>query len=335
MYTNHKDFGGAFGKQFINDINKYESLEIASGYFGVSAIEKYKNNLLNISKKGYFRLLVGMIYHEGVSNSQKKALEDLNEDLKKINNESGVFISLRQFHGKIYKFKKNNDEKIYVGSSNFSDSGFFGNIECTSIVDEKQTKNEINKFLNHLYFGNEFTAPLNEVELFVKNRRKKKTKDKLKNYEIRKELFPKTEPISKIDIKLRVDEQPRSSLNLYFEKGRKNSTTGKYAPRPWYEVEITTESKERTKDYPKGEFTAYVKDEDKFYKLNMITASANYKAITTKDNREILGELIKGKLEREGYLERYQRITLDTLRSYGKDFISLKKIKNNQYYLEF
>lgn len=335
MFTNHKDFGGPFGKQFINDINKYEGLEIASGYFGVSAIEKYKNNLLNISKRGYCRLLVGMIYHEGVSKSQKKALENLNEDLKNINDESGVFISLRQFHGKIYKFKKKEDEKIYLGSSNFSDSGFFGNIECTSIIDEKKTKNEINKFLNHLYYGNEFTAPLNEVELFIKNRKKKKTKDKLKNYEIRPELFPTAKIASNIDIKLRVDEQPRSSLNLYFEKGRKNRTTGKYAPRPWYEVEITTEAKDRVKDYPKGEFTAYVKDEDKFYELKMITASANYKAITTKDNREILGELIKGKLEREGYLDRYQRITLDTLRNYGRDFISLKKIKDKKYYLEF
>ena len=45
MFTNHKDFGGPFGKQFINDINKFEGLEIASGYFGVSAIEKYKENL--------------------------------------------------------------------------------------------------------------------------------------------------------------------------------------------------------------------------------------------------------------------------------------------------
>ena len=108
MFTNHKDFGGPFGKQFLNDINKFEGLEIASGYFGVSAIEKYKENLLNISKKGYCRLLVGMIYHEGVSKSQKKALENLDFELKRINNESGVFISLRQFHGKIYKFKKKN-----------------------------------------------------------------------------------------------------------------------------------------------------------------------------------------------------------------------------------
>ena len=58
-------------------------------------------------------------------------------------------------------------------------------------------------------------------------------------------------------------------------------------------------------------------------------------AITTKDNREILGEYIKGKLEREGHLERLETITLDTLRNYGRDYISLKKIKDKTYYLEF
>lgn len=335
MFTNHKNFGGAFGKQFAEDINKFSGLEIASGYFGVSALEKYRNDLLKISEKGYCRILIGMIYHEGVSKPQKKALEELNSEFKKINNDSGVFISLRQFHGKIYKFQGEHKDKIYIGSSNFSDSGFFGNIECTSLLETDASKKKINEFLKHLYYGNEFTAPLEEVELFVKNKKKKKIKDKLKNYEIREELYPKNKSLSELKIKLRVDEQPRSSLNLYFEKGRKNRQTGKYAPRPWYEVEITTQSSDRIRDYPKGEFTAYVKDENKFYELKMITASDNHKAITTKDNREILGELIKGKLEREGYLERYQRITLDTLRNYGKDFISLKKIKDKKYYLEF
>ena len=55
----------------------------------------------------------------------------------------------------------------------------------------------------------------------------------------------------------------------------------------------------------------------------------------TKDNREILGEYIKGKLEREGHLERLETITIDTLRNYGQDYISLKKIKDKTYYLEF
>ena len=51
--------------------------------------------------------------------------------------------------------------------------------------------------------------------------------------------------------------------------------------------------------------------------------------------RAILGELIKGKLQREGYLEENDAVKLDTLQSYGRDHISLKKIKDKVYYLEF
>ena len=59
-----------------------------------------------------------------------------------------------------------------------------------------------------------------------------------------------------------------------------------------------------------------------------------YKDIMTRE-RAILGELIKGKLQREGYLEENDAVKLDTLQSYGRDHISLKKIKDKVYYLEF
>mgnify|MGYP003317720439 FL=1 len=44
--------------------------------------------------------------------------------------------------------------------------------------------------------------------------------------------------------------------------------------------------------------------------------------------RSILGELIKGKMERAGALKRYEQITKETLDVYGKDYIELKKIND-------
>ena len=335
MFTNEKNFGGTFGNEVFKNIDNFNSLEIASGYFDPQTIEKNRDKLLQIAKRGYLKILIGMIYHEGVSKTQKKTLEELNKDLKKINIQSGVYITLRKYHGKIYKFKKNQDDLIFVGSSNFSGTGMYGNLECNTSVLDKSSKDRISKFLNHLFTSKELSQNLDNVELTVKKRKRKKIKEKLSKHEISKLLFPQLKELSETKIKLRVDEQPRSSLNLYFEKGRKNPKTGKYSPRPWYEVEITSEKNERTKDYPKGAFTAYVADENKYYKLNMITASAGFKAITTTDNREILGEYIKGKLEREGHLERLETVTIDTLRNYGRDYISLKKIKDKIFYLEF
>lgn len=335
MFTNDKSFGGSFGNEIFKNIDKFQSLEIASGYFDPQTIEKNKEKLLQIAKRGHLKILIGMIYHEGVSKTQKKTLEELNKELKKINNQSGIFITLRKYHGKIYKFTNNHQDLIYVGSSNFSGSGMYGNLECNTTVLDKENKSKLSKFLDYLFNSKQLCQNLDNVELNLKKRKKKKIKDKLSKYEISKSSFPKSKFISETQIKLRVDKQQRSSLNLYFEKGRKNHITGKYSPRSWYEVEITSEKSERTNDYPRGRFTAYVSDENKYYKLDMITASADCKAITTKDNREILGEFIKGKLEREGYLERLESVTIDTLRNYGRDYISLKKIKDKTYYLEF
>jgi DNA-directed RNA polymerase subunit F len=67
----------------------------------------------------------------------------------------------------------------------------------------------------------------------------------------------------------------------------------------------------------------------------MITASDNFKAIMSKDGREILGELIKGKLQRMGYLEKYQRVTSETLSEYGNEIIELNKFADGKYYFVF
>jgi|LakMenEpi03Aug12_release.lakeMendotaPanAssembly.Ray.scaffolds.fasta_scaffold1017656_1 hypothetical protein len=40
----------------------------------------------------------------------------------------------------------------------------------------------------------------------------------------------------------------------------------------------------------------------------MLTESTNHKAITKKDNREILGEFFKGKLKSGGHLEKYEKL---------------------------
>jgi HKD family nuclease len=337
MFTNHKEFGGDFGKEIAKNLSKYNELQIASGYFGVSLINKIRQELLDIARRGYCKILIGMIFQEGVSKAQKQILLDLHAELKAINSESGIFLTLQQYHGKVYKFSNGLDEKIYVGSSNLSDSGFYTNYEFNTLVTDSETKQQIGSFLDFLFKQNIISASLDNVELVIKNKRTlnpTRGKKSLKDCVISRRLYPSATPISSNKIKLRVDDQPMSSLNLYFEKGRKDKN-GKYAPRPWYEVEITSEKSERVGDYPIGDFIAYYNDGNKFYKIPMITASADNKAITTKDNREILGELIKGKLTRLNHLNVYERVTSETLENYGKDFITLSKIKDGEYYLDF
>ena len=340
IFANHKDFGGDFGKEFAKNIDLCESLEIASGYFGATLIDTLKPKLIQVAKRGHCKILIGMIFNEGVSATQKEKLESLDEELKKINDKSGVFITLNQYHGKIYKFKNSSCEKIYVGSSNFSSSGFAVNYEFNTLITDLDTQVQVSQFLDFLWSPEcDFSAPLKEVELFIKRSKAVVAAGvvgtSLKSLEIKSSSYPLIPFVSEVKIALRVDSQPNSSLNLFFDKGRKNKD-GKYAPRPWYEVEITTTVAERGQDdYPVGEFDAYVNDGKKCYLIPMITASDNYKAITSKGDRTILGELIKGKLEDKGYLSKGERITSEILNEYGKDCVILKKFDVRKYYLEF
>ena len=90
-----------------------------------------------------------------------------------------IFITLRKYHGKIYKFKKDQNDLIFVGSSNFSGTGMYGNLECNTSVLDRGSKDHISKFLNHLFTSKELCANLDNVELTIKKKRRKEVK---KNY---------------------------------------------------------------------------------------------------------------------------------------------------------
>lgn len=338
VFSNLQQHGGNFEDEFKRNITTCNSLVIASGYFGVSVLEKYKSSLLQVAERGSCKILVGMVFHEGVSASQKRALEQLHSDLCQASVDSGVYITLRNYHGKIYKFTDGEEESIYVGSSNFSDSGFRTNYEFNTLVQEVETRQQVNAFIKFIFSDRcDFVQPLHMVELVVKGTKTKIEKqeyENLQSMEIGADDYPISSPTNFITIQLRPDAQPNSSLNLCFEAGRKSK--GKYAPRPWYEVEITSIKSERAQQgFPRGEFTAYIKDENRFYRIPMITASDDFKALTSKGNRSILGMVIKDKLERVGALKRGERITSETLVDYGNDTITLKMVSEKNYLFEF
>jgi len=341
-FTNHKNFGGHFGKEIISNFKKYHSVEIASGYFGVSQIKSMWNEILEIAQKGHCKILIGMIYHEGVGKEQKRILLELDKELKEANTNSGIYIALQQYHGKVYRFTNPGEERIYVGSSNFSASGFYTNHEFNTEVTDQDIKLNVIEFFDFIFDeSKKFALPLDKVTLQVKGEKTTGTKKSeggkgdLGDLVIKQKDFPTLPALSSVKIKLRVDDQPNSSLNLYFDKGRKGPD-GKYAPRPWNEVEITTEKSDREHpDYPRGDFDIFTEDNGRFYKIPMKAVSDNNKGIMSKDNRQILGELIKGKLQRLGHLDKYQRVTSEALGEYGNDTVEFNKFADGKYYFKF
>ena len=122
MFTNREKIE-IFGDEISKNLDDFNSFEVTTGYFGSEVIERYENQFVSIAKRGYCKILIGMIFHGGVTRNQKKTLEKIDKKLRKINSNSGIYILRQDYHGKIYRFKKKNEEAIYIGSSNFSNQG--------------------------------------------------------------------------------------------------------------------------------------------------------------------------------------------------------------------
>ena len=349
LFTNESAFGGKFLDQFKDDLLSSSGLVIASGYFGTATIVALESSLLEIGSKGNCQILLGMVYFGGVSEKQLHALTNLDTKLRKENSKNGVYITKKEYHGKIYKFNNlDGDCKIYLGSSNFSPNGFEYRRECNLEVEDLNLKNKINQYLEFL-FTDKDTHNLDEIELSRKSRKKAANIGNLEEFLIKPSEYPSSEEIiGSCGIKLRVDEQPISSLNLFFGRGRKDSN-GRYQPRPWYEIELSATKNEinhefypdnrkktQDKNSKEGDFIAYTKNNGKFYKLEMKVHGDFGKNISSHSGgRSTLGRLLKGKLEQKGLLSIGERVTSEVLSEYGNDTVMLHKLHGGRYILDF
>ncbi|MEW6996236.1 restriction endonuclease PLD domain-containing protein [Colwelliaceae bacterium BS250] len=353
MLLTNQNANTSLQKAFESSIKNADDLMIASGYFGYPLVQQLKPKLLDVARKGKCKILLGMIFHSGLSDKQLSELNSLDDDLIKINKDSGIFISRKEYHGKIYQIGEGSNDSLYIGSSNFSPAGFSNRLECTVKIDDKNTKDESANYLNYL-FALDTTAKLKDVNLRQSTKRNKlQPSIGLENYKIRPLDVPsRSLVIGSFDIGLNVDKQPASSLNLFFDKGRKNQN-GKYEPRPWYEVEIGALTKDIQHSlYPlsipnpkkpggksrKGSFYAYLKKGQNHYKIKMVVSADNGKNIASSEEsggRKTFGMFIKGQLEDANLLKEGDRITSDILNQYGKLSITLSKIDDDNYFIDF
>ena len=338
MFTNLDNYGGTFRKVLNKEFKNASSVSIATGYASLDIIHAYSNDFIKIAENGGLaRLLLGMAFYEGLSEKKLDSLTELNKKLNFYQNGSGVFVTYsRRYHGKLYYFKSNTIENIYVGSSNFSTSGTSGNIECTLSIDNKFQKTEIISFLEDLYsFENSVT--IDKANIIIPGSKKYEQKISLNNLESLNRYNPKTINTSllpKIEFSLlRIAEKEKSNLNVYFGRGRWNRQTGKVLPRPWYEIELIANKELASNQYyPKGDFLAYTDDG---YIIPMRTQGDYYKNIRSKKSLQIFGMWLKGKLQKSRALKKFTPVTLDTLEEYGNDKINFYKIEEGKYFIEF
>lgn len=338
MHTNIPKYGGDFRTILEKEFVTSNNITIASGYASLDVINAFEKPFIEVAKKGgKSRLLLGMAFYEGLGQKKLNAVTKLNNALRVYGNNSGVFVTNgRRYHGKVYQFDKDDSSNIYVGSSNFSNSGTKGNIECTvPILDNNQKLNLIT-FLNDLY-SPAYSVPINKADITVTGK-KKIILDKVEKIWANLKTFDSStinlEGLSKFIFPLnRVAVKEKSNLNIYFGKGRLNRSTGKVKPRPWYEIElIANRTLNSEAFYPKGDFLAYTDDG---LIIPMRTQGDYYKNIRSKASLQIFGIWLKGKLEKNEVLKKYEPVTMETLEEYGNDKLTFYKFEEGKYYMIF
>lgn len=337
IFTNDKWHGGSLKDVIKESFKNYDDITIASGYVSSNIVREFKKDIIKHCKSGgQFRLLAGMAFFEGLV---QKKLDLLNEIHSEISNKrSGIYVPYdRKFHGKIYNFHdtKGDKSECYVGSANFSHSGLGTNRECSVLINNNEQLEEISHYLD-LLFDSSVSIAIPSADIVVRGSRKEKEKLNPKELTDLKK-HNKSIDLSKhpkLEISLsRAAKNTKSNLNAYFGKGRLNRNSGVVAPRNWYEVEIICDKTVNQNPlYPKGEFTAYTDDG---YVIPMKTSGDYKKNFRSRGGLKILGQWIKGKLQKSGALLPFTLITEDTFEYHGKDTLELYKISDGEYYMRF
>lgn len=358
LYTNQKV---SLETALDNQLKKAQQVDICVGFVGLKTIEKYSPHLKSIAQKGRVRLIIGMYQTEGnFSQSLYTKLTELHQSITKASTAngitgSGVFITLEPYHGKIYVFSFGTSKLVWLGSSNFSPAGLADRLEASATISDKTEIANIQEYVDSLC--NPKAATTIDKFAFTKA-------PNINEYD----ELPKIASLPSnlkldgtMELRLNVSKQPKSALNLCFSAGRVNKA-GIYTPRPWYEIELSIDKKDRAnplypqttnvkasitnqKEIRQCKFRAFLYD-GRYYRQTELSTYSDYNKALGSDPRSILGEFIKGQLEKAGVLRRGEKVTDETLAEYGRNSVTLARytdtnmpdtsdLRNKVYVLEF
>ncbi len=344
IFTNEKLYGGFFYDKVTSNLAQADEATIATGYISSETIDDLSDPILKIIKRGgSFNLIVGMGYYEGLKQNQFKALDNLNKEIKKIRcKDNGIkLLYSRKYHGKIYHFRKDKEEKYYAGSSNFSPSGLMNNLETNIEIKDKTSVSELKSFFSWLKEpkNSAYIDKVGEIKITDSKRFNSISKPKILSNEATQfdisTINISKAPFFEISLSKRIERQPKSNLNVYFGKGRLNSKTGVVQPRGWFEAELIADKKDIIKAgslYPKGDFNVITDDGLTF---PCKTQGSYYKNIRSAKSLAILGKWLKLKLQKKGALDPLQPVTRDTFKAYGRDSIKFYEVGKSTFYVEF
>lgn len=338
----------SFSDTFYDLIPQASKLDIAVGYVSSDSLMELKRILELNDNIRQLNLIVGMHYFEHFTKVQYKAAIVLNDFLANNHRGEVKLVNAFKYHGKLYSYSGNTGPLAgIIGSDNLSsivDSGTRV-YESSLLLKENQCVRQMTDFIDSL--SRKASRNIAELEINEFN----EINSALDGDEsVQKLSITEKESIlarlSDIKFEIPTKTEPKSNLNCYHGKGRENKSTHLVKPRHWYEAELIVPiTTRRSENYPKGtpkdqsdtEFRVYTDDGFSF----MCQVSGGEDGLWNKNLRSsgdltILGKWIKGRLENEGVLTVGDVITDATLKEYGRNTITMTKIKDSaDWYLDF
>ena len=330
-------------KVLERELGNATKVQIASGYISTESLSEL-SRAIEINNKPHVELIIGMHKFDGFTRSQYQAALNL-DNLLRAKGLGAVWLTdIFRFHGKLYSFSK--DGNLYaasVGSSNFSGLGQHQrNFEVDVFLEDEPAIKQVDELINDL--KNRASKPLKDIDkrllTFIEQLPPLENVDNVEqcSREIITDIQVKAR-LKKLQFELPLKEELKSNLNVFFGKGRKNQQ-GFVIPRHWYEVElIVPHTITQKRGYPrpvKGKENLIKVYTDDGWSFECKVSGDYSKNFRSSDDLRILGRWIKGRLENAGVLEPGKLVTVNTLKKYGRDTVTLMATDDPKiWYLDF
>jgi hypothetical protein len=334
-----------FADKFYSLMPKATRIDIAVGYVTADSLAELQQTIANNHNIETLNLIIGMHYFEKFTKPEYNAAIRLNDFLRKECRGEVKLIRAFRFHGKLYTYS--NPKGAFagiIGSNNLSSivESRTRIYETAAIISEKIYAAKILEFIEVLSLN----AADNIADCSIINF--KRTNELLIDHENvikvkQDELADCISALTKVKFNIPLVKKgevpPKSNLNVFFDKGRVNKTTGIEKPRHWYEVDPMVPAEiTRLPGYPKEKTKEAIFDviTDDGWKFTCQIQGASSKNFRSKGDLTILGKWIKGRLEKDGALTVGHVVTPDTFVKYGRDnFTLIKTTTPNLWYLDF
>ncbi len=294
---------------FLN--NEATKLDIVSGYASPSMADKHLLELKNNNIEAKIHLTVGMSLKNAIDRPKHLGFCQVCKIYK--NFVCDYLICSPSVHAKVYLFSnEKNPIAAYVGSANYTSNGFLPSQqqEVLAITDPQKAFKFIEKtrkrtaFCNAHELDQHFSIPEKIDYPAISN----------------KELPSVTLPLYMTQKNREGKVHEKAGLNWGQRKGRNLDQA--YIPVP-------IEERERNILPPLGVPFTILTDDD--ISMICVVAQEQGKAIHTTENNSIMGRYFRNRLG----VEYGERVRVEDLERYGRKEVTIYKIDNETYYLDF